>query len=62
MEIITMTSENELQILIVTFGKENEDFIRKAIEWLDCREELWNLDKPVCREDYIRDLLSRVRD
>ena len=46
------------QELIEEFGEVYAPLIVDAIDWLDNNEGYWNLEKPLNRREYIKDLID----
>ncbi len=49
-----------LEELICIYGEEYRRLITSALEWLEDTEESWGLDKPMDKDDFIRDLVCEV--
>jgi hypothetical protein len=50
-----------LEKFVERFGEEYRSLIEDALEWLDSRESLWDLDQPFNRLKFIEDLVSRTK-
>ena len=49
-----------LEKLVERFGEEYRSLIEDALDWLDSKEALWDLDQPFNRMEFIEDLVSRT--
>jgi len=50
-----------LEKLVERFGEEYRSLIEDALDWLDSKEALWDLDQPFNRMEFIEDLVSRTK-
>jgi hypothetical protein len=46
--------------LIEQYGEKYRVLILDALLWLDIREPVWKLDKPIDRDEYIAELINHA--
>lgn len=57
----TPRAMENIEYYVERYGESYRILIEDSLEWLDGREKIWNLESPIDRDEFIRDLISKVR-